>query len=478
MNRSSLVELIKTFSSKEMRRFTEFVSSPFYNKNKKLTALCSYLKLCYPRFLSRNLQKEKVFAILFPGKRYDDAHFRYLLSSTLTLAERYLAQINAEREPANEKVRLLAELDLRMLDLLFRRTLEEMRMNVSNTLTSSLYSHLSDSADKQHHLRKFLGRGPQLKKYLGSDPTFGSLSRYYIYALLESHRMNIEMNISYEQSHHFNMVGQIYRLIEKEGVLVGNEALPIRLNYFCCKMIAENNEKYYLLLRDFFLDKNSSSVPDELLKGIATDLANFLALRGMERRKKFRSDKFNIYKRLLESDRQLFLDYGKMDSVFFMNCVGVGLAQKDLEWTESFIEDYQRYLSEEDKKMCVGFCRGMLHFNRKEFRKSLKLLATTVPKDFFVMAVAKKSMAQAFYELGDLEAAEYQLKSLRELMNQKGTVRERVKRPFLLFNRSFAELIRMKPDAMQKERDEFVQKVEKTRPMSKDWLLQKVKALR
>ena len=68
MQKTKLINLLRQLDSKKHRRFAEFVHSPIFNKNRKVTALCDYLLTYAPIYRPEDIEKEVVFTIVF-GKK-------------------------------------------------------------------------------------------------------------------------------------------------------------------------------------------------------------------------------------------------------------------------------------------------------------------------------------------------------------------------------------------------------------------------
>jgi hypothetical protein len=79
MHQSKLISLLKTFTKKEIKEFSSFVKSEFYNKNKQLIDFTDYICKYYPEFTAVELEKEEVFKKLFPSQKYDEPKMRYMM---------------------------------------------------------------------------------------------------------------------------------------------------------------------------------------------------------------------------------------------------------------------------------------------------------------------------------------------------------------------------------------------------------------
>ncbi len=88
MERSSLLELLKTFSANDYKEFVAFVNSPYFNREKILERFARILFESHPHFTKSN---EDLFSELYPGKKYNDNFMRNIRSDLLRLAEQFLS---------------------------------------------------------------------------------------------------------------------------------------------------------------------------------------------------------------------------------------------------------------------------------------------------------------------------------------------------------------------------------------------------
>ena len=90
MEKSKLIQVLKTFSTSELREFKDFVASPFFNKNQELILFYGYIKKNAPSFSLKKIKKEVVYQTVFPNQNYDEKHLKYLMSFLLKLAEEFI----------------------------------------------------------------------------------------------------------------------------------------------------------------------------------------------------------------------------------------------------------------------------------------------------------------------------------------------------------------------------------------------------
>lgn len=123
MLNSKVIDILKTFSIEELKRFGEFLNSPYHNKNKKAILLFELLSKYHADYDNKNLTKEKLYAGIFTNvtKEFNDASIRNLLSDLTVLAERYLSIMRFEKDRFEFTEKVLRELSERKLTGLFEK---------------------------------------------------------------------------------------------------------------------------------------------------------------------------------------------------------------------------------------------------------------------------------------------------------------------------------------------------------------------
>ena len=65
MNNSALIMVISTFDKNEIRDFTRFVNSPFFNGRKETKLFWGVVKKFYPDFSGKNFNAEFIFGKIY-----------------------------------------------------------------------------------------------------------------------------------------------------------------------------------------------------------------------------------------------------------------------------------------------------------------------------------------------------------------------------------------------------------------------------
>ena len=129
MHNSRLVELLKTFSDAEIKKFGDFVRSPYFNKSDRVIKLYDQLKKYHPNYSSPLISKEKIYGRLFPGKKYHDSTLRVVIHLLGEIAEKFITQKRFEsNEPEYNFIKavdLIARKQYRLSEKIINDSLEQ-----------------------------------------------------------------------------------------------------------------------------------------------------------------------------------------------------------------------------------------------------------------------------------------------------------------------------------------------------------------
>lgn len=125
MQSSKLINLLKTFSKDEMKKFEEFVSSPYFNKNSNTLKLLRYIEKYSGNYESIKLKREEAYSKIFPGKSFNNKIMKNLMGELLKHGWKFLEQYGYEKNADAKYNNLLKELLRRNQYLTFANKFKE-----------------------------------------------------------------------------------------------------------------------------------------------------------------------------------------------------------------------------------------------------------------------------------------------------------------------------------------------------------------
>src|SRR5258706_12075729 len=115
MLKSSLFEIIRTFSKEDLIKFDDFVKSPYHNRNSNVVKLFMAIKKFAPDFKDPKLSKEEVWKKIFPAKEYNYGIMKNLIHDLNKLSLKFLQLQNYLAKEFDSDINLLEQFKLRGL---------------------------------------------------------------------------------------------------------------------------------------------------------------------------------------------------------------------------------------------------------------------------------------------------------------------------------------------------------------------------
>ncbi len=389
------IQLLQLLEDEELKRFREYVHSPFFNKNKNVANLIDYLAKYHPNYA--HLTSEKVFKQLFRGKAFREQAIKNLFTNAKKLLEGFLKQTYFERDEYYSDIALLKILQEKKADKPFFLYLKAIRQKLSNTIVKDVdfYTHelyLTQIEHTQSIIDNKMSKNIQLmqkiNKYIDDIYIIQKL-RYYVAALT--------LNQSIEKDN-----WQMPLLEEILAYLKNNKLLNIPHIALWYQLIllqkAPTEEKHYFELK-VLLETYHTEIPKSELRQVYTVLFSYFHQKTIANQNNiFWLEEFHkTYK--LGFEQGIFLKKNYIQPArHFRNCVAIAIQLKKYQWAKQFIETYQDKIPINQKENLVTYCTALLHFHQKEFDKCILLLNQYEFSDDFEYAAHKILLNKAYFE--------------------------------------------------------------------------------
>jgi len=396
MNQLKLIQLLKSLSPWELKSFHQYVVSPFFNVNEKVSQLLEILIKNYPEFEENEITFDKIFNKLFRNEKFNHQKLRYVMTDLTLLLEGFLAYTAFEEKTFYHKKFLLQKLKEKNHDKYFQQHL------------TAGYRHQGNSA---HRDLKFYKRQlgydelsyefTSLKNNRAIDSSLQSLSDN-----LDIYYLSNKLKYCCEILNRQNIVMVEYKIPFLDSVIgyLGKnsfENVPVISVYFQILLtLKENeNEKHYQKLKAL-VNKHTGFSMNEW-RDIYGFVQNYCIRKINTGNSKYLKELFEIYKFMLE--KEIIIENKELAHSHFKNIVAIALRLNEFHWTENFIPEYAAYLNRELRKNSVNYNLARLHFAKKEFRKALKLLTIVEFTDVYYHLDSKSLLLKIYYEIEETE---------------------------------------------------------------------------
>ena len=132
MLNSTLIDIFKTYEKADLKRFEDFIKSPYFNKKTNVVSLFNIIKKYFPDYKTENLKRETVWKALYPGKDFNYGVMKNLIHDLTKLAENYLQTQILESDSFKKQIPLLENLNHRAGKKLFASKYKQLFDDVSS----------------------------------------------------------------------------------------------------------------------------------------------------------------------------------------------------------------------------------------------------------------------------------------------------------------------------------------------------------
>ncbi|MEO8209233.1 MAG: hypothetical protein ABI840_01625 [bacterium] len=415
-----LINLLKTFTDKEMMWFLKFLKSPYFNNSVRITKLFQVLKRYYPDFDSKNFSKEAIFKGVYGKQPYNDSTFRNLMSDLLKLALIFLKQEGIEKNDVESSFFLTTELFNRGAYLLFRHQMDNNRESlkrknkIDGDYFFNSYKIITDSFYVNLLTQKILK-----KQYVvtESEKMINGIVYILSYFILETIKHNdnlLKYSRSYNIKKNIDTVAQFLEIFNFEKLILyirNNSSLKIpviEVYYNLLKAFTNFEiENYYIEFKTSLLS-NSKYLGLNDNNFLFSRLIDYCVLkmnRGMQTSFNIQLEIFELNEIYIkkgyyktESNKHLQFDIYRN---ILLNCIAV----KKLEYMEEFINIYSKKLLPKQVSGVENYSLALLFFEKRFFDKALMHL-NKIKFDQFVFKIDMKNLQLKInYELEYFESA-------------------------------------------------------------------------
>ncbi len=451
MSQIKAFQILSKLTGDEFSDFSQFIASPFFNRSKDLNKFFSAIKKYYPLFDSPNLEYEKLYKKLYPGRKFNEGTISNLLSDLGSLAERYLGYVHYE-EGFFYKYNVLMELNDRAFDKLFvkshKKFTEENDNDMDTTDQKSLYSYLLDNEMTIHKIRtnidldvstRDLGAESLLVYFLVSffDKDYDWHSKYYNANLLQD----------------YNIVKDFFDKTDFAGIISGmrknNVAESDKVEIHFVLHLALNSggdDCYNNAVHALSLIR---SLPEgtnvEQICNFYVAVLNVINYHMKSDDRDLKQLSFEIKKEMVDkgmtSER-----LGKLKEIEFITILDAAINVQELEWAKNFLENKIKAVEKSLQFDLYNFYKARILFDEKNYIECNEFLSKVNNEGFILKMDVKTLKMRNFYELDFIEAGFSAADALKQFILRTDILSPNRKEGFTNFVKFYKILLKKKTD--------------------------------
>lgn len=476
MKNTALVDTIKTFSKEELKEFGLFIQSPFNNTNQSVIKLYNQIKILYPDFDEKYLDKKLLFNKSFGKIVYDDSFMRMTVFRLMELAKEFLVHLNLKRNNLLKETILLDELNNRELNELLAKNIQELDKKIDKQKVKEADTYFAKY--KLEYFRNDIkARDTKTITYkdkLNKDLMFEqkSLNTFFFLSTLKFFQYFLnQKNFVVNAEGYPDFINEILSYLENNEDYMKVPAL--KLYYNMTLLLQTQDDKYFFYLKEFLFEDSDEISYIEKFNLIA-NLRNYAQKKFNDGHMEFKAYVIEIVKFSIKKNILITPEGGRyISEIRFMLIVWVGIMSNELEWIEKFIKDYINKIEPDKRQYVLAYNKAVIEFTRKNFSEALEILGKSGSiKNVFYKAAIKQLTLMIYYELKWFIPAYDLLDAYKHFIKTDKLLPEMYKSKSNLFIKYYAVLLKINENT---EDNKFTisKLISELKLTSQEWFLEK-----
>ena len=472
--------LLNSLEDKDLKKFGDYLSSPFFNNRSDLTRFYIYIKDKLPL---NELDREEVYEVVYGGTVYNEQVIVNLCSRIKKHLLDYLTVTGLMKDEIAKTNALAFELAKRGLNQLTEKTIENAIVNLKNEFyTVDYLKKYYDYTELKESLVVSLRNFKQkTENALNRGEAFVN---YYILNLLRI-------------ANDFIAFKYVNSVIENDEIFSGY------FKYFDFEKYIDNlkliKSPYYVITAVFYYGLQSKmhdpdgKYREKLKKTVFENLETlkyqdqatcwtmlFGAFIFSNTPPKYNPsneiheiNKFFVSRDILPRDELGYIMENNYHNIAFQ-----AINARDYDWAEQFLNDYKAQLPPGTPEDTYNICMARCSFERKDFEKSLKNISRIKIHNVMTRTNVATLSIRCYYELGYFEEAISGTEALRQFHKKNKVLPLHLKKPLLDFAKHASKLIRYKTSQKEFSEEIYLKTLNGPSFNSKNWVLEKMQELK
>jgi hypothetical protein len=411
MEKSRLVQLLRSFSKLELRDFRRYLQSPYFSRRAETGLLFAWVEN-HLKSGKPVPEKEAAYAAVFPADPFDDHRLRMLMSQLYQLAGQFLAVQEFLSDGAQPLMRLGQSLRKRKLTAHFAQAAADLAQQLEGQplrnadFYQDKYLASLEKYRTAYDLREV--EAEQLQALSDELDTAFLARKLWQACFLLSHEA--VTNTSYD----FGLLDDALRFAERKNAL---ETPAVAVYYHCYRALTNPDEAAHFQAFKALVLQHGGLFPAEEVRDLYILAINFCIRRYNAGNPAYLADQFDFYKNGLRLG--LFITDGELSRYTYQNAVTSGLVMREFDWVERFIHEYQDKLAPAYQESVFSFNLARLAYERKQYGLALPLLQKAEYKDLLLNLAAKTLQLKIYFELDEFDLLEAHLSAFKTFLRRK-----------------------------------------------------------
>lgn len=438
MIKHRIIDILKTFSVKDIKNFRDYLNSPFFNKSKKIVKVYEILLKFFPDFNSQLLTKELIYSKFESKKSFNKSTYYNMMADLFHHAENYLMYINFQKKEIKAKDFLLDELFKRNLDNLIESNLTKVKslLRSNNQIDADYYFNtFKIITDELNHIH--VNKAKSGKSIIDLYSNKLSDRGMYLTCLFVTEMMRVfddllALNKTFDIDKESSFIFGIFNEMDFEKLLKymisnsKNKDLSVVFKiYYNLHMAFSDfeNEKYYTNYKKLlFMNINIFSI-DEIRFHLSR-LIRYCKNKSSDVKlsRKYENELLMHYNYVLTKGYYKSSISNYLPVELFRIVLHLGLNLKKFKWTNEFINKFINEIHPDKRDSMYYLSSAEYYFSKKNFPKVLKNLHEIDLNHFMLKVDLRNILLMTYYELNEFESATSLIESYKHFLKYDKTL--------------------------------------------------------
>lgn len=489
MVKTKPIEILSTFSQEELKDFSAFIRSPYFNTNKNLIKLFDAVKSNLKKIIGGKFAEEEVFTIVFPGKEYNYGIMKNLVSELAASCEEFLLINSIRHKPENQvrgRVLVADEYDTRRLDKHFYKILDKTVQELDRQPVDNFYYSdraLTEEAKYFFHSSRSDDKALEAAIY---NEVIYNLCDFYRKFSRSLWKIDINManvNSTYEKDF-IKMLGE---KVDWDGLAAEMKGINekayknILLNTLLIRLVVnpDDTDRYYELKK--LLMETIGEYENYEKFSILTKVISYCSTVIKKGRHEFIGETVDIRIMMLENVRFNWDHLGPLNYHSFIETIHVYILERGAEGAEELLNKYINVVSADKQEQTRYFCMAYIEESQGNFDKAIEYAAKLEHSDTEIKIWIRRLYIFIYYGMGEFEAGFDSINAFRGFITGKDDITTETKKKVFEFLKVTEKMLKIKcsPEHYSKaDIDELYHEASVNNYIIRRWLLERIHQLR
>lgn len=494
MIENTLIKLLKSFSPEEIKRFRNFLKSPYFNSNKNVILLFDKIVKIYPSIYKPNFTNDKFKKKINKYGFYNENTLRYLLWCLQKLIDRFLIEENLYNDKLYSADFLLFQYNLRNIGKLTESKLKYLdkefdeNENVNINTKYFFYRFLINTNKINYHILNKTNLGN--KKFAEKNFNETGLNILYLFLYFITETISEFINIyTYKFEYDFalekNFISAIFRELNleniKKEVKLNSEYSYLLDIYISLLNVFQHieDDSFYYKYKKIFLDNINKLDFDEKSSHF-TNLVNILILKRFNNlgTTDLLNEEFRLYQIILDNE---YYKEGKINHLplsLFRTILFTSLKLRKFNWCKDFIDKYHKIIAERDRQNMYNYGLAFYYYEKEEINKASNHIFKITIDNFIYKYDLRNLTLKIYYEIEDTEAIMNLIHNYKDFIRYNASVSKERKNVFGNFIGFVEKLVLSRTGKEKIDLRYLKRQVKENKSVSnREWLMDKIEEL-